>query len=177
VSKSAAASLKLGVSGWQEESRGESTLSMVMETGLGNPDEVVWAGFTVSGVERKDSRSAAGTRPSEENSTPPGYLACHALSSALMWAIFRRAAWRSASSLSFSIWMCSYSCRLRSRELWAARRLRLTRSMRRCSFSSSVLARLRGGRLVLGSEHLPPRLPLLHGLAIGVGRRRGWRGL
>lgn len=61
-----------------------------------------------------------------------------------------------ASSSSFSFWSTSYSCRLRSRELCAARRFRLTRSMRRCSFSSSVLARLRGGRLVLGSGRTWP---------------------
>lgn len=50
-SKSTAASLKLGVSGAHEESRGESKLSMVMESGLGNPVEaVVLAGLTVSGL-------------------------------------------------------------------------------------------------------------------------------
>ena len=51
----------------------------------------------------------------------------------------------------------SVSCRLRSRELWAAARLRLIRSMRRCSFSSSVLARLRGGRAVVGSGRVWPQ--------------------
>ena len=45
----------------------------------------------------------------------------------------------------------SASCRLRSLELCAAALLRLMRSMRRCSFSSSVFARLRGGSVVLGS--------------------------
>lgn len=45
----------------------------------------------------------------------------------------------------------SASCLLRSRELWAAALLRLIRSMRRCSFSSSVFARFRGGSVVLGS--------------------------
>ena len=45
----------------------------------------------------------------------------------------------------------SVSARLRSRELWAAARFRLIRSIRRCSFSSSVLARFRGGRAVVGS--------------------------
>lgn len=45
----------------------------------------------------------------------------------------------------------SASCRLRSLELCAAALLRLIRSMRRCSFSSSVFARLRGGSVVLGS--------------------------
>jgi hypothetical protein len=35
----------------------------------------------------------------------------------------------------------STSCRLRSLDDWAARRLRRTRSTRRCSFSSSVFAR------------------------------------
>lgn len=50
-SKSTAASLKLGVSGAHEESRGESKLSMVIESGLGKPvDEVVLAGLMVSGV-------------------------------------------------------------------------------------------------------------------------------
>ena len=62
----------------------------------------------------------------------------------------------------------STSCRLRSREDWAAWRFRSTRSIRRCSFSSSVFARFlyftsalitnertvkithRGGRFVLG---------------------------
>jgi hypothetical protein len=68
-----------------------------------------------------------------------------------MRAMVLRAATRSASSWSFSDCIESYSCRLRSRELCAAKRFRLTRSMRRCSFSSSVLARLRGGRLVFGS--------------------------
>lgn len=45
----------------------------------------------------------------------------------------------------------STSKRLRSLDDWAARRLRRTRSTRRCSFSSSVFARFLGGRLVLGS--------------------------
>lgn len=50
-SKSTAASLKLGVSGAHDESRGESKLSMVMETGLGKPvDEVVLAGLMVSAL-------------------------------------------------------------------------------------------------------------------------------
>lgn len=45
-----------------------------------------------------------------------------------------------------SIWIFSFSSfsissLLRSREVWAAARLRRTRSIRRCSFSSSVLAR------------------------------------
>lgn len=61
-----------------------------------------------------------------------------------------------ASSSSFSFWSTSYSCRFRSRELCAARRFRFTRSMRRCSFSSSVFARLRGGRLVFGSGRTWP---------------------
>jgi hypothetical protein len=75
VSKSEAASLKFGVSGWQEESRGESMLSMVMETGLGKDEEVVWAGLTVSGEPRRESRSATGAAVgSKENSTPPGYF-------------------------------------------------------------------------------------------------------
>jgi hypothetical protein len=69
VSKSEAASLKFGVSGWQEESRGESMLSIVMETGLGKEDDVVWAGFTVLFDPRMESRSAAAGM-----STPPGYF-------------------------------------------------------------------------------------------------------
>jgi hypothetical protein len=51
---------------------------------------------------------------------------------------------RSAFRLSmarFSFSRASTSCRLRSRDDWAARRLRRTRSTRRCSFSSSVFAR------------------------------------
>jgi hypothetical protein len=51
----------------------------------------------------------------------------------------------------------STSCRLRSRDDWAARRLRRTRSTRRCSFSSSVLARFLGGRQVLGSGNGCPQ--------------------
>lgn len=51
----------------------------------------------------------------------------------------------------------SASCLLRSLELWAAALLRLMRSMRRCSFSSSVFARLRGGRVVLGSGSSCPQ--------------------
>jgi hypothetical protein len=75
-SKSTGASLKLGVSGAHDESRGESKLSMVMESGLGNPvEEVVLAGLTVvSGLvkalysetevlSRSRSRSASGTSP------------------------------------------------------------------------------------------------------------------
>lgn len=41
----------------------------------------------------------------------------------------------------FSFSSRSTSMRLRSRDVWAAARLRRTRSIRRCSFSSSVLAR------------------------------------
>lgn len=51
-------------------------------------------------------------------------------------------AWRSAASSSlFLLSRPSTSRRFRSRDDWAARRLRRTRSTRRCSFSSSVLAR------------------------------------
>jgi hypothetical protein len=39
---------KVGVSGKQEESRGESKLSMVIEHGLGNDGDVVWEGSIVS---------------------------------------------------------------------------------------------------------------------------------
>ena len=63
----------------------------------------------------------------------------------------------SASRALFCCWRSSISTRFRSRELCAARRLRLTRSMRRCSFSSSVFARLRGGRLVFGSGSTWPQ--------------------
>jgi len=45
----------------------------------------------------------------------------------------------------------SASCRFRSLELCAAALLRFIRSIRRCSFSSSVFARLRGGSVVVGS--------------------------
>lgn len=55
------------------------------------------------------------------------------------------------SSLSRSTCRCSTSTRFRSRELCAASRFRFTRSIRRCSFSSVVLALFRGGRFVLGS--------------------------
>jgi hypothetical protein len=40
-----------------EESRGESIVSMVIETGLGNDDDVVWAGLIVSGELVKESNS------------------------------------------------------------------------------------------------------------------------
>jgi len=61
-----------------------------------------------------------------------------------------------ASSCSLRAMRDSTSCRLRSRELCAARRLRLTRSIRRCSFSSAVFARFRGGRFVFGSGRTWP---------------------
>lgn len=74
-SKSTAGSLKLGVSGAHEESRGESKLSMVMEAGLGKPvEEVVLAGLMVSWLVKElyseretlsmsTSRLASGTSP------------------------------------------------------------------------------------------------------------------
>lgn len=51
--------MKLGVSGWQEESRGESKLSIVIETGLGKDDDVVWEGSMVSVVKEPRSEVAA----------------------------------------------------------------------------------------------------------------------
>lgn len=83
--------------------------------------------------------------------TSPGCRCFKASSWRAIWLMTSREMRSWSSSLSFSAWRSSTSCLLRSRELWAARRLRFTRSIRRCSFSSSVLARLRGGRLVLGS--------------------------
>lgn len=74
MSKSEAASLKFGVSGWQEESRGESMLSIVIETGLGKEEDVVWAGLTVLLEPRNESRSTTGAEASEDSSTPPGYF-------------------------------------------------------------------------------------------------------
>lgn len=57
-------------------------------------------------------------------------------------AAFCCRAWsRSASSSLLRFSRPSTSWRFRSREDWAARRFRSTRSTRRCSFSSSVLAR------------------------------------
>lgn len=49
--------------------------------------------------------------------------------------------WFCRSTACFSASSASTSCRLRSRDDCAARRLRRTRSTRRCSFSSSVFAR------------------------------------
>jgi hypothetical protein len=49
--------------------------------------------------------------------------------------------WFRRSIALFSASSASTSCRLRSLDDWAARRLRRTRSTRRCSFSSSVFAR------------------------------------
>lgn len=54
----------------------------------------------------------------------------------VFWALIKSV---SSSLLRFS--SASTSSRLRSREDWAARRFRRTRSTRRCSFSSSVFAR------------------------------------
>ena len=65
----------------------------------------------------------------------------------------RLAFWALRRSVSSSLLRCSRastSSLLRSREDWAARRLRRTRSTRRCSFSSSVLARFLGGEVGLG---------------------------
>lgn len=59
--------MKLGVSGWQEESRGESKLSIVMDTGLGKDDDVVWEGSMVSVV--KEARSEVAVAMSW-----PGYF-------------------------------------------------------------------------------------------------------
>lgn len=70
------------------------------------------------------------------------------------------ALWSSNTAASRSLFFCakaSVSCRLRSRDDWAARRFRRTRSTRRCSFSSSVLARFLGGRLVFGSGSTWPQ--------------------
>lgn len=50
----------------------------------------------------------------------------------------------------FSMRSVSISSCLRMRLMWAAWRLRWTRSYLRCAFSSSVFARLRGGRFVVG---------------------------
>lgn len=86
MSKSEAASLKFGVSGWQEESRGESMLSIVIETGLGKDEDVVWAGLTVSVDPRKESRSATGAEGSKVKSTPPGYFSRYAFNSAAIRA-------------------------------------------------------------------------------------------
>lgn len=120
-----------------------------MDTGEGKE---VWRGQMVSWPSAESWSSAGGDDASKLWSKDSlGKRFWRALSWAAMRAMVRWAAVKSASSLSFSAWSSSTSCRLRSRELWAARRLRFTRSMRRCSFSSSVLARLRGGRFVLGS--------------------------
>jgi len=102
---------------------------------------------------------------------------------------------RRASSSLFRTSSASTSWRFRSREDWAARRLRRTRSTRLCSFSSSVLARfLESGvsnhlstrrrtpprfatnlpwwKVGLGfGEDLTPRLPLLGRLLFIIGGR------
>ncbi len=98
---------------------------------------------------------------------------------------------RAASRSLFLCSRLSTSRRLRSREDWAARRFLRTRSTRRCSFSSSVLARfLLWVRIVGGDgslrsclprrevrlglrELLPPRLPLLGLLLLGLGALGG----
>ena len=82
---------------------------------------------------------------------PPGSISLHLSRVMSFWA----SCWCRALICNLRAWFStsrrSASWRLRSRELCAAARLRLIRSMRRCSFSSAVFARFRGGRLVLGS--------------------------
>lgn len=77
-------------------------------------------------------------------------------SSSMSRAFICSACWMAASRSLFLFSSCSTSCLLRSREDWAARRFRRTRSTRRCSFSSAVLARFLGGRFVLGSGRTWP---------------------
>lgn len=94
--------------------------------------------------------------------------------------------WLRRSIACFWASRASTSMRLRSRDDCAARRLRRTRSTRRCSFSSSVLARFLslisiyfidvrdkmylGGRLVLGSGSCWPQdLRFLTGFFSGAG--------
>lgn len=88
----------------------------------------------VMGLSRRESRGE------DERVTTPESRRKRLSSSTSIRLAFCALRSKVSSSL-FRISRASTSSRLRSREDWAARRLRRTRSTRRCSFSSSVFAR------------------------------------
>ncbi len=88
-------------------------------------------------VRGEGSKLSKGDEPLLE---PAELLRSFFISSTNMFTVLSRLSKAASSSLHLCS-RASTSCRFRSREDWAARRLRRTRSTRRCSFSSSVLAR------------------------------------
>ena len=98
------------------------------------------------GACRNCSERAGDDAPDEPRKTvmPPVNCSNSRWSIAFLASESARRNSRSCARLSmarFSASNASTSCRLRSLDDWAARRLRRTRSTRRCSFSSSVFAR------------------------------------
>ena len=120
-----------------------------------------------SGVPRK--RSSIGLPGAGDW---PRALSC-ALNASL-WALSLRSAFsrfvQRSSMSDFSFWSASASSRLRSLDDWAARRLRRTRSILRCSFSASVLARFLDTirRDKRGAEHTKHTLVEGWWLVLGV---------
>lgn len=123
-----------------------------------------------SSGDRDRGASRSGFKGDDDRvTTPVSRLNCFSSSSNAKLANFAVVSIASSSLLRCS--NASTSRRFRSREDWAARRFRRTRSTRRCSFSSSVLARflLQHVRFCVRSDSLLFYLTSGEGLSWALG--------